>query len=179
MVEENNSLDSFLADGDSAPAPEKSASDIQPQNPQGFTHPKLKKIKRPKIRPMSDVPPAPAKIEPTEQPVDETTHLTETTEDEASLGTSLVTATDAQDLVRESDFNNSYVLDGLPPELDYASEEDGGYEPAYTDNKATLKKLIAENHVRQLAISIFYSLYPCTSESVTLLKKKSLCSYRF
>jgi len=142
MVEENNSLDSFLADGDSAPAPEKSASDIQPQNPQGFTHPKLKKIKRPKIRPMSDVPPAPAKIEPTEQPVDETTHLTETTEDEASLGTSLVTATDAQDLVRESDFNNSYVLDGLPPELDYASEEDGGYEPAYTDNKATLKKLI-------------------------------------
>lgn len=142
MVEEDNNLDSFLNSMDDAPMTEKSpVANVQPQNTQGFTHPKLKKIKRPKIRPMSDVPPAPAKVTPVEEPVLE--EAPETPAVESALGTSLVTATEAQDLVRGDDFNNSYVLDGLPPELDYTSDEDdGGYEPAYADNRAMLKKLI-------------------------------------
>lgn len=142
MVEEDNNLDSFLKGLDDAPTAEDSpVSNTQPQNPQGFTHPKLKKIKRPKIHPTSDVPPAPAKVVPNEEPITE--EALETPAEESALGTSLVTATDAQDLVRESDFNNSYVLDGLPPELDYTSDEDdGGYEPAYSDSRAMLKKLV-------------------------------------
>lgn len=143
MIDEDNGLDSFLADVDGTQKTENPTSNVQPQNPQNFVHPKLKKIKRPKIRPMSDVPPAPTKVAPIEQPIEESPLSPEMNNEESSLGTSLVTATDAQDLVRESDFNNSYVLDGLPPELDYTSdEEDGGYEPAYTDNRAMLKKLI-------------------------------------
>ena len=143
MAEEDNGLDSFLAGADDAPVAESSTPNAQLQNPQGFTHPKLKKIKRPKIHPMSDVPKAPAKVEPVQQPVDEVQPLGDDNGMESTLGTNLVTATEAQDLVRESDFNDSYVLDGLPPELDYTSEnDDGEYEPTYTDNRAMLKRLI-------------------------------------
>lgn len=142
MVEEDNNLDSFLAGVEDAPLTENNpVSNAQPQNPQGFAHPKLKKIKRPKIRPMSDVPPAPARVSPAEEPTTE--DVLETPAEENTLGTSLVTATDAQDLVRETDLSNSYVLDGLPPELDYTSDEEiGGYDPAYADGRAGLKKLI-------------------------------------
>ena len=117
MVEENNSgLDNFLAEGEvSSP---QTSSALQTAN-----RPKLKKIKRPKIRPMAGAPVAPQKIEPIETAKDEENSLQNTESfneaEQNFTGTNLVTATDAQDLVRENEFNNSYILDNLPPDLDY------------------------------------------------------------
>ena len=89
--------------------------------------PKLKKIKRLKVRPMSDIPVAPQKANP-ETNSSEQSFVDDDFNDEFSgntQGTSLITATDAKDISQDDEFNNSYVLEGLPPELDYVTGDNG------------------------------------------------------
>lgn len=126
--------------------------------PQVVARPKLKKIKRAKIRPSSDIPPAPQKVNPDEftssiavQPdnisSDESirnTNILETSQavenpikEEEILNTSLVTAADAQNMTA-LDSENSYALDEIPPELDYAMDD--SIEDEYIDNGNYVKK---------------------------------------
>jgi len=152
---EDNTLDDFLA----ATKPNNvSGSEEAVSVSQVVARPKLKKIKRAKIRPSSDIPPAPQKVNSDEftssiavQPdnissdesiknenIFETSQAVENpiTEEEIQ-NTSLVTAADAQNMTA-LDNENSYALDELPPELDYAMDDDIGDE--YLDNGNYIKK---------------------------------------
>ena len=209
---EDDSLDSLITNNPAA------TSASMPQNDAGNNvsdavpafRPKLRKIKRPKIRPMSDIPAAPAKIMPqaarmsentvgniaaspaagytgTEFPASGTNEIppltaeteiktapnpnanertgsfaddTQTRESSASTeietrsgdsgvlekdlheelkqSTEIVKAVDAKKLEAGAEYDSSYILDGLPPELDYAVDED--IENTYADNGSYVKK---------------------------------------
>lgn len=151
---EENSLDSLITDDSlTQPTTGTSAATQQPMRP------KLRKIKRPKIRPMSDVPPAPQKAMPEslavsdnldsllndsvtlssqalevsepETPQGNTNILEEDAHEELKQTQSLIRAVDAQNIVAEreqQERKNPYVLDSLPPELDYAEDSDTSEE---------------------------------------------------
>lgn len=103
-----------------------------------IVRPKLRKIKRPKIRIAPDTPPAPKKFTP--EGIDNTEDiLVEAPQEKADdvikeTNTNLITALEANDLVSNNEFENSYVLEGLPPELDYVTDnnlDDDGYYDGY------------------------------------------------
>lgn len=209
---EDDSLDSLITNNPAA------TSASMPQNDAGNNvsdavpafRPKLRKIKRPKIRPMSDIPAAPAKIMPQAARMSENTvgniaaspaagytgtefsasgtseipPLTAETEiktapnpnanertgsfaddtqtressasteietrsgdsgvlendlhEELKQSTEIVKAVDAKNLAAGAEYDSSYILDGLPPELDYAVDED--IEDTYADNGSYVKK---------------------------------------
>ena len=142
-MEENDNLDNFIADIEQATA----ENPVQ-QHP--APHPKLKKIKRPKIRPASDIPAAPQKASPIkeEAPVQQEkaapTLADEDREAETSVsptGTQLMTATAAQDITSNRVSDNSYILEDLPPELDYITDDNGS--AIYTESSSSIKKLAA------------------------------------
>lgn len=126
---ENDSLDSFLASNtpDHVNSGSSSPSTATPR-------PKLKKIKRAKVRPAADIPTAPEKIIPEmQEPIqpkgeDDLSETLESAVEEAhpeettAPATSLVTAADAHS-ISENNPQNPYVLDSLPPELDYVTDE--------------------------------------------------------
>lgn len=146
---EDNALDDFLTGA--------ASTDFANQGNELSPRPKLKKIKRAKVRPTSDIPPAPEKIAVAEVNLTENiTHLDETVEDntlvnnmseaapvettsieENTANTSLVTAATAQDLTT-ADNEHSYMLNELPPELDYVADEGG--EDEYFDTGNYVKK---------------------------------------
>lgn len=160
-MEEDN-LDSFLnnkeASAPNAPAPALSTG----QDGAMMQRPKLRKIKRPKIRPASDMPQAMPKVSPVidgqssnsaegafansinntslQQNGSVSAQTAETSDsfgqDGAALpdgaettdlpGTNIISAVEAQNLTAGQEYNNPYVLDGLPPELDYITDDDAG-----------------------------------------------------
>lgn len=131
---ENNMLDDFLADN-------KNDGQSTLQNALPSEHrPKLKKIKRAKIRPAADLPDAPEKVAPNLQ---EST-LTENSRDgkeefieNSSPATALMKAENIQDITN-SKTENSHILEGLPPELDYMMDEN--FDDEYIDNGNYIKK---------------------------------------
>ena len=209
---EDDSLDSLITNNPaatSASVPQNDAGNNVSDAVPAF-RPKLRKIKRPKIRPMSDIPAAPAKIMPqaailsentvgnisvspaagytgTEFPASGTNgapHLPTETEtkitpnsnakeqtessadnaparessastdiesrsevsgvlendlhEELKQSTEIIKAVDAQNLTAGAEYDSSYILDGLPPELDYGVDED--IEDTYADNGSYVKK---------------------------------------
>lgn len=128
---EDDSLDSFLA---SNTTDNRNLRSSAPNTPATVVRPKLKKIKRAKIRPAADIPQAPEKVMPeiqeslpakTEDTLSETFESSATdsnVEEMAVPATSLVTAADAHNISTDTQ-QNPYVLDGLPPELDYVTDE--------------------------------------------------------
>lgn len=152
---EENALDDFLTDTTSNGL---SASNGDTVAPQMAMRPKLKKIKRAKIRPASDIPAAPQKVSPDDISSPSVTPLNDmvsgesvknenieeavpaaelhVTEKEVQA-TSLVTVADAQNMTA-MDNENLYVVDELPPELDYTM--DNGIGEEYLDNGSYIKK---------------------------------------
>lgn len=148
---EDDSLDSFLAGN-------TQETDIAENNTVAAqvtaSRPKLKKIKRAKVRPSVDVPQAPEKIMPeisTEQelavdvvseisaPEENIVEKNNEEESASAQATSLVTAAEAQSMAT-TDTQNSYVLDGLPPELDYMTDEN--VEEEYVSDSGYVKKSV-------------------------------------
>ena len=134
---ENNMLDDFLADN-------KNAEQIAQQNT--APRPKLKKIKRAKIRPAVDLPTPPEKVAPEPQNTEHSepdmaeaisTQADGEVEGKSAVNTALMTNNDAQNLVSNQQ-ENSYILDGLPPELDYIMDEN--LDEEYIDNSHYVKK---------------------------------------
>lgn len=132
----------------------------------GLQRPKLKKIKRPKIRPISDVPPAPEKVIVEENTAENT--ISEdvqsasgfaTEETGSSSQNSLVTSKDAQNLLNNSDANQSYVLDGLPPELDYDSEDDGSFDYQENTGGSLFKQLFIGGICLVVGLSLGYIFF--------------------
>lgn len=160
---EDNALDDFLTGAVSTDLTN------QPNEQQVTTpRPKLKKIKRAKIRPVSDIPQAPEKVvssettfteaieqlnetmadTPVERDISEAMPAeTADVEESTTPNTSLVTAATAQDLTASHN-ENSYMLNELPPELDYAVDD--GAEDEYFDTG---------NYVKKSAIYIVASVF--------------------
>lgn len=160
-MEDNEDLDSLI----SKPTETLSGTDV----PIPAHRPKLRKIKRPKIRPMSELPAAPQKIDP-EISVLESQHISSAIEETSSItgsigefvensavaennqeehldtevtseadikpetGSELITASDAQDMTIKMENGNPYVLDGLPPELDYITDDEVDTEGVYASD---------------------------------------------
>lgn len=101
-----------------------------------LNRPKLKKIKRPKIRPMpiTDVATDNADVIQTANNVEK--EPLEVKDDVSSM--SIVTANEAQNLVTN---DNQYVLDNLPPDLDYLDE--GAGNNVFIDSSNYTKKSFA------------------------------------
>lgn len=146
-MENNDSLDNFITTN-------STESVIQPAS---APRPKLRKIKRPKIRPVADILQTPDKITPNvSQPMESsqtvaddnlqslsdelsaaissneqnyTESVSETADSnvDKSESTNLITATEAQNAVSQEEYSNSYVLDSLPPELDSMTEDNIEY----------------------------------------------------
>ncbi|MBO5441738.1 MAG: hypothetical protein J6J35_03940 [Alphaproteobacteria bacterium] len=148
-MENSNGLDSFITNT-------SAESGTQPTS----VRPKLRKIKRPKIRPTADILQTPDKIMPDvsqqqevqqnvsdnslqslsenlssavmsvssneEKTSEEVLETLENGENELK-STELITASDAQNAVLQEESGNPYVLDGLPPELDYMTDENVEY----------------------------------------------------
>ena len=132
MVDDDISLDSLITESE---APKIDISESVLSAPQ---RPKLKKIKRPKVRPQPDIPQAPEKVVVSENVLEENISNSEIenpksdTEDSFATSRELMTATDAQNVIAEETERNPYVLEGLPPDLDFSSDvapefDDGAY----------------------------------------------------
>jgi len=136
MEEEKNTLDGYLSD--TALSDNQSTSISTEPAPR----PKLKKIKRPKIRPMTDTPVAPQKVY-----TDSQTDISgvETQSSEQTLptetGTSLMTSSEANSLSQNIAPENSYILGDLPPELDYMTDENG--IGIYNERSGSIQKIVA------------------------------------
>lgn len=127
---DDTSLDSLITEPESHAADSSQSVSVVAQRP------KLRKIKRPKVRPQPDIPPAPDKIAVLEEnslPIAEkaTASVSEDIE-QSFIGTELMTAADAQNLAAKETNRNPYVLEGLPPDLDFNSDvasefDDGSY----------------------------------------------------
>ncbi len=113
---EDNSLDSL-------------APKTQQDTPASVVNrPKLRKIKRPKVRTVIETPPPPKK----EELLEDTAHSLNVNNDNmqemedvnyTNQGTDLITTSDANNISANNEYDNQYVLDGLPPELDYVIDD--------------------------------------------------------
>ena len=128
-------LDSFMSTSKA-----EQRSSVEP-SVQEMQRPKLKKIKRPKIRPQPDISPAPKKVIgdddvssflKTDAAANETNLniQEEKSQDSLSIGTELMTSIDAQNVAREEVLQNPYVFGGLPPELDFDEDNSGELDDA-------------------------------------------------
>ena len=137
MVDDDISLDSLVTES-AHPAAEglEQVSQI-PQRP------KLKKIKRPKVRPQPDIPAAPEKVSVSDENSPVTVadvaieNVAQETE-QASTGTELMTAVEAQNLATEGAERSPYVLEGLPPDLDF----NGDVAPEFDDGSYVKKNIV-------------------------------------
>lgn len=138
MADDDISLDSLITGSENnvTNTPEQAANVMQ--------KPKLKKIKRPKIRPQPDIPQAPEKINVSDENLSIETaqnsfeNLSEATEQTPSTGTELMTATEAQNLAAEEAERNPYVLEGLPPDLDFSED----VAPEFDDSSYVKKNIV-------------------------------------
>lgn len=126
-MEEDNTLEKLLSDTDFS-ASQSVASNVPPR--------KLRKIKRPKIRPTSDLPEPPSKVvseneSGIENFLSENVSDHDTISQEDTKGSNLITATDAQSANLENEQFSSYILDALPPDFsngEFSPDSDDLYE---------------------------------------------------
>lgn len=111
---------------------ENSISSQESSEPIVYQRPKLRKIKRPKIRTVPPIPEAPEKISPSDEELGNFERNVSQNKEGENLGnspiepqgTDLITAVEANNLTTESsNQEDSYVMDGLPPELDYVADD--------------------------------------------------------
>lgn len=112
-MDENNSLDQLITE------PHTDA-----QSP--VNRPRLKKIKRPKIRPTNDLPSAPDKVFTEENSVSQSasSNLSSDSEDivnREETAKDLIAPRDISEILQERSNPNPYVLDSLPP--DFTNDE--------------------------------------------------------
>lgn len=121
------------------------ASSAQGENVDS-TRPRLRKIKRPKPKPAGDLLQTPQKIIPQQPlsddssfvsaPIDNpTSDLSE--REKKNQGTELITSSEIRDIADERKQGNPYILEALPPELDYIADGDGA---SYVDGADYVKK---------------------------------------
>lgn len=159
MVDDIN-LDSLITASNS----DDELTSTQALSPQTMQRPKLRKIKRPKIRPQIDVPQAPAKVEPlvdTEAITDRGQENPDLNEAHTEASTSLITAKDINNIVREDAQSNSYVLDGLPPDLDF----DGDYSSQFDESAYIKKNIVYSIATVCLVIGVFLGFVIAPKES--------------
>lgn len=172
---EGNDLDSLLTNNLTENPAVQNTEALQTQRP------KMKKIKRAKVRLVTPIPPVPEKIMPVSKDSEVVSPLNDlsafqstdkeiqniqsdndldiliskvsqnnedvlqvnTNESSSSQntnkGTGLITSVDAQEL-SSTDGDSPYVLEGLPPELDYETDE--AYDAAYDGDTGYIKKSI-------------------------------------
>lgn len=130
---DNESLDKFIDNNNNSL---NSGEDV-------VIKPKLRKIKRPKPKIAPTSPVAPQKVTPEEiqsytSKEDDINYSSSLNNEEPSQNqTSLVTMSDASEIA-PNEYDNSYILEGLPPELDYVTDEaldDEGYYDGYVKKK--------------------------------------------
>ena len=119
---EDNSLDNFLSN---TSVEEKTPTQETGGLPQ---RPKLRKIKRPKQRVTADIPQAPQKenfVEVSDSSEIENVNLStsESQSDYSTQSTDLITSSEANNVTANNVYDSQYVLDGLPPELDYITDD--------------------------------------------------------
>lgn len=152
---DDNSLDSFINSVSENASQTNVDTIVQTTN-----RPKLRKIKRPKQRTTTDIPLAPQKIMPenidlgdleVEKKQDE--FLTENSNEAyiQTKETSLVTAKDANDMASSLN-DNPYVLEALPPDLDYI---DDTYENDYSNMGYVKKNVVFIASAICLSIGLF------------------------
>lgn len=122
---DDKTLDSFLENN------LQPASNTQFSNNETQQRPKLRKIKRAKPRVVPDIPQPPQKEsvdrESNKNEIDAflSNEIEDNNIEEVSSNTStdLITATQANEITSDLEYENPYVLEGLPPDLDYNSSE--------------------------------------------------------
>ena len=130
-MEENQNLDSLSQIDNSVHTQSSSKPAIASAD--HMQRPKLRKIKRPKVRPMQDVPQPPEKIVVPEAPNEDVSLSNQDEVSTISPQNSLVTSKDAQNILNQKT-SDSYVLEGLPPELDYDTDANEFDYPESTGN---------------------------------------------
>lgn len=128
MMDEKT-LDSFLES--SMQNNLQSSSNNQSSDNETPQRPKLRKIKRAKPRVVPDFPQAPKKEDLSQELVkneidnflSEENQDTDIDDVNPTSSTDLITATQANEIASETEYENPYVLEGLPPDLDYNSGE--------------------------------------------------------
>lgn len=86
----------------------------------GVVRPKLRKIKRPKVKVVNSMPQAPKK----ENPIPEHDEEIVLEKNDEQIGTSLVTAIEAQELALEKEAESQYAFNNNSPELNYDDDDD-------------------------------------------------------
>jgi hypothetical protein len=101
--------------------------------------PKLRKIKRPKQRIAAEgsIPTPPLKVSLDEMISDTNNEAVNNEEERNQSDNSLIISDGDRGISNVSDGDNSYVLDGLPPELNYVADE---YIDDYSINNKYVKK---------------------------------------
>jgi len=148
-MEENQNLDNISqVDNGLHTQPSDAQSDTQ--------RPKLKKIKRPKIRPISDVPPAPEKtiIEDVSSEQPQQQHPSD-----SGSQNSLVTSKDAQNLLNNDEKRQSYILESLPPELDYDSDDETNFDYQENTGNSLFKQLIIGGVCLLIGVSLGFIFF--------------------
>lgn len=132
-MEENNSLDQLVNE-----------QSIDSQTP--VNRPRLRKIKRPKIRPSSDTLTPPEKVFDNKSKEDLLTisndEEVKPVENSVSQGTDLITSRDVQDIINERQAPNPYVLESLPPDFstdEIFEESDNDDFPVVDEKKIRMK----------------------------------------
>lgn len=86
----------------------------------GVVRPKLRKIKRPKVKVVNSTPQPPKK----ENPMPEHDEEIVLEKNDEQIGTSLVTAIEAQELALEKEAESQYAFNNNSPELNYDDDDD-------------------------------------------------------
>lgn len=112
-MDENTSLDQLITE------PHAGAQPIE-------NRPRLKKIKRPKVRPTNNLPPAPEKVfvEENSRAQSDLSDFSSDSEniiDEETSATDLIAPKNVNKILQERQNPNPYILDSLPP--DFATDE--------------------------------------------------------
>ena len=136
-MEEDNTLEQLLSNTDFS-ASQSAASNVPPR--------KLRKIKRPKIRPTTDLPEPPSKVisedeNSIENLLSENVSDSESIPEVTAKGNDLITTTEAQNANLENEQFSSYILDALPPDFsnsDFSPENDDFYDGSLNQFKNKL-----------------------------------------
>ena len=154
-MDSNDGLDNFVT--------EQSGGMASSTNPM-INRPRLKKIKRPKIRPSSDLPPSPAKVFAQNLEKTDVSSVSDEVNEsvaEDNSGTDLMTPKDINVLLQERQKPNPYILDSLPPDFSNNDMLDEIEEEVFplADEKKMKKKLFLFSLAFFLVGMLFHSIF--------------------
>ena len=107
--------------------------------------PKLRKIKRPKNRVVTDIPTPPEKSN--FDNIDDLISAGESVEQTQQIENNLILSEENRGISNSNTDENSYVLDGMPPELDYVTDD-------YIDDFS-----MNSNYVKKSVVGVFSALF--------------------